>query len=159
MNDKVREEFIEAFVKQFGFGRMAASSNPDAAGMLACAEWAWFASRESLVIEFRAKKLARAVSTKKLVGIASAHRRDAVVLRKDLDSHKRMLLAAACDIGAIGKALKADMNADGDELLGMVIDLKAQNTRMMEWLKDISRTSGDKGAVMGARQLLKEFAQ
>lgn len=51
MNDKVREEFIEAFVKQFGFGRMAASSNPDAAGMLACAEWAWFASREALVID------------------------------------------------------------------------------------------------------------
>ena len=51
------------------------------------------------------------------------------------------------------------MDADGDELLGMVIDLKAQNTRMMEWLRDISRTSGDKGAVMGARQLLKEFAE
>lgn len=49
MTDKMREEFIEAFVKQFGFGRMAASSNPDAAGMLACAEWAWFASRESLL--------------------------------------------------------------------------------------------------------------
>lgn len=84
---------------------------------------------------------------------------DTEVLRKDLESHKRMLLAAACDIGAIGKALKADMNADGDELLGTVIDLKAQNTRMLEWLKDISRTSGDKGAVMGARQLLKEFAE
>lgn len=80
-------------------------------------------------------------------------------LRKDLESHKRMLLAAACEIGAIGKALKADMNADGDELLGTVIDLKAQNTRMMEWLKDLSRTSGDKGAVMGARQLLKEFSE
>ncbi|KAA8563244.1 hypothetical protein FX985_03312 [Pseudomonas extremaustralis] len=38
------------------------------------------------------------------------------------------------------------------------IDLKAQNDRMLEFLKDISRTSGDKGAVMGARQLLKEFA-
>ncbi|WP_421560843.1 MULTISPECIES: DUF551 domain-containing protein [unclassified Pseudomonas] len=48
MTDKMREEFIEAFVKQFGFGRMAASSNPDAAGMLACAEWAWFSSRETL---------------------------------------------------------------------------------------------------------------
>ena len=48
MSDKMREEFIEAFVKQFGFGRMAASSNPDAAGMLACAEWAWFSSRETL---------------------------------------------------------------------------------------------------------------
>lgn len=51
MSDKMRKEFIEAFVKQFGFGRMAASSNTDAAGMLVCAEWAWFASRESMVIE------------------------------------------------------------------------------------------------------------
>lgn len=84
---------------------------------------------------------------------------DTEVLRKDLESHKRMLLAAVCDLGAIGEALKSDMDADGDELLGMVVDLKAQNTRMLGWLKDISRTSGDKGAVMGARQLLKEFAE
>lgn len=77
----------------------------------------------------------------------------------DLERNQRMLLAACIDMGAIGKALKADMNADGDDLLGMVVDLKAQNTRMLEWLKDISRTSGDKGAVMGARQLLKEFAE
>lgn len=82
-----------------------------------------------------------------------------LALIRDLESHKRMLLAAACALGAIGEALKSDMDADGDELLGMVIDLKAQNTRMMEWLRDISRTSGDKGAVMGARQLLKEFAE
>lgn len=107
----------------------------------------------------KAKRLARAARAKKLVGIASSHRRDALVLRKELESHKRMLLAAACDLGAIGEALKSDMDADGEELLGMIIDLKAQNTRMLEWLKDISRTSGDKGAVMGARQLLKEFAE
>lgn len=75
----------------------------------------------------------------------------------DLERNQRMLLSACMDIGEIGKALKADMNADGDELLGLVIDLKAQNTRMIGWLKDISRTSGDNGAVMGARQLLKEF--
>jgi len=84
---------------------------------------------------------------------------DTETLSKDLESHKRMLLAAVCYLGAIGGALKSDMDADGDELLGMVIDLKAQNTRMLEWLRDISRTSGDKGAVMGARQLLKEFAE
>ena len=84
---------------------------------------------------------------------------DTEVIRKDLESHKRMLLAAVCDLGAIGEALKSDMDADGDELLGMVVDLKAQNTRMLGWLTDISRTSGDKGAVMGARQLLKEFAE
>ena len=106
----------------------------------------------------RAKRLPGAARAKKLVGIASSHRRDALALRKDIESNKRMLLAAVCDLGAIGRALKVDMDADGDELLGTVIDLKAQNTRMLEWLKDISRTSGDKGAVMGARQLLKEFA-
>lgn len=107
----------------------------------------------------RAKRIARSARAKKLVGIASSHRRDALAVRKDLESHKRMLLAAVCDLGAIGEALKSDMDADGDELLGMVIDLKAQNTRMLGWLEDISRTSGDKGAVMGARQLLKEFRQ
>ncbi|MNJ32579.1 hypothetical protein D3C77_272460 [compost metagenome] len=80
-------------------------------------------------------------------------------LRKDLESHKRMLLAAACDLGAIGQALNSNMDADGDELLGMLIDLKSKNTRMLGWIDDISRTSVDKCAVMGARQLLKEFGQ
>ncbi|MDY7532397.1 hypothetical protein RGV33_12040 [Pseudomonas sp. Bout1] len=88
-----------------------------------------------------------------------AAREGVLALIKDIESHKRMLLAAACDLGAIGEALNSDMDDDGDALLGMVIDLKAQNTRMLEWLKDISRTSGDKGAVMGARQLLKELAE
>lgn len=50
-NEKMREEFLAAFVAQFGFGRMAASSNADAAGMLACAEWAWFASRAAIEVE------------------------------------------------------------------------------------------------------------
>ena len=93
------------------------------------------------------------------VGLQNAATPEVVLaLIKDLESHKRMLLAAVCDLGAISEALKADMDDDGDALLGMVIDLKAQNTRMLEWIKDVSRTSGDKGAVMGARQLLKEFA-
>ncbi|MBP5120973.1 hypothetical protein [Pseudomonas protegens] len=51
MNDKMQKEFEVAFCKQFGFGRMAASSNADAAAMLKCAEWAWQSSRESLVVE------------------------------------------------------------------------------------------------------------
>lgn len=49
--EKMREEFLTAFVAQYGFGRMAASSNADAAGMLACAEWAWFASRAAIEVE------------------------------------------------------------------------------------------------------------
>lgn len=89
--------------------------------------------------------------------IAAADPVTVLALIADLERNQRMLLAACVDMGAIGNALKANMNADGDELLGMVIDLKAQNSRMLGWLKDISKTSGDKGAVMGARQLLKEF--
>ena len=50
--DKMREEFLAEFVAKFGFGRMAASSNPDASVMLACAEWAWFASRQSITIDW-----------------------------------------------------------------------------------------------------------
>jgi hypothetical protein len=113
-----------------------------------CAEWK--RSAEALQ-EFLGEKTVEEVALELLA--------ENEVLRKDLESHKRMLLAAVCDLGAIGEALKSDMDADGDELLGTVIDLKAQNTRMLEWLKDISRTSGDKGAVIGARQLLKEFGQ
>lgn len=79
--------------------------------------------------------------------------------KRELESHKRMLLAACMGMGAIGSALDADMNADGDEILGMVTYLKAENRRMLGFLSDISKTSGDKGAVMGARQLLKEFGQ
>jgi hypothetical protein len=41
----------------------------------------------------------------------------------------------------------------------MVVDIKAENKRLRGFLSDISKTSGDKGAVMGARQLLKEFGQ
>ena len=49
--EKIMKEFIEAFVEQYGFSRMAASSNPDAAAMLACAEWAWFKSRAAIEVE------------------------------------------------------------------------------------------------------------
>jgi len=52
--EKMMKEFIEAFVEQYGFGRMGASSNPDAAAMLACAEWAWFKSRAAIEVELPA---------------------------------------------------------------------------------------------------------
>lgn len=51
MNEKMQKEFEVAFCKQFGFGRMAASSNADAAAMLKCAEWAWKTSRKAVVVE------------------------------------------------------------------------------------------------------------
>jgi hypothetical protein len=82
-----------------------------------------------------------------------------IELIKDLERHQRMLLVACMDMGAIGSALDADMNSDGEELLSKVVDLKAQNKRLRGFLSGISKTSGDKGAVMGARQLLKEFGQ
>lgn len=45
-------------------------------------------------------------------------------LKKELESHKRMLLAAACDIGAIGEALGADMDDDGSAIEGLAQDLR-----------------------------------
>lgn len=45
----------------------------------------------------------------------------------DLKRNQRMLLAACMDMGAIGNALGADMNSDGEELLSMVVELKAEN--------------------------------
>lgn len=82
-----------------------------------------------------------------------------LLLISESERDKRMLLAACMDMGAIGSALGADMNSDGEELLSMVVDMKAENKRLREFLSDISKTSGDKGAVMGARQLLSEFGQ
>ncbi len=57
IEEKRREAFEAAFVAQFGFGRMAASSNPDANAMYRCAEWAWNAALGSVVIELPAKCL------------------------------------------------------------------------------------------------------
>lgn len=56
-------------------------------------------------------------------------------LSKELESHKGMLLAAACDIGAIGEALCADMNDDGSaiEVLAQEIRLDAERYR---WLRE-----------------------
>ena len=50
----------------------------------------------------------------------------------ELERNQRMLLAACMKMGAIGNALNADMNADGDELLGMVVELKAEHDRLRE---------------------------
>lgn len=52
-----------------------------------------------------------------------------LALLKDLESHKRMLLAAACDIGAIGEALGADMDDDGSEIEGLDTELRKDAER------------------------------
>gem|GEM_PF-5107772 len=58
-----------------------------------------------------------------------------ISLAKDLESHKRMLLAAACDIGAIGEALGADMDDDGSAIEGLAQDLRKDAERY-RWLRD-----------------------
>lgn len=52
----------------------------------------------------------------------------AVVLEliADLERNQRMLLAACLDMGAIGSALNADMNSDGEEILSMVVDMRGE---------------------------------
>jgi hypothetical protein len=44
----------------------------------------------------------------------------------DLERNQRMLLAACMDLGAIGGALNADTNSDGEEILSMVVDMQSQ---------------------------------
>ena len=56
--------------------------------------------------------------------IAAANPAAVLELIADLERNQRMLLAACLDMGAIGEALGADMNSDGDELLGMISELK-----------------------------------
>lgn len=51
MSALMREEFEEAFKKEFGFGRLTASAIPDARQVMGAAWWAWQASRECQVIE------------------------------------------------------------------------------------------------------------
>lgn len=51
MNDKMKADFDSAFYKKFGFGRMMASANADAAQMFEAAEWAWQVSRSAIEVE------------------------------------------------------------------------------------------------------------
>lgn len=61
-------------------------------------------------------------------------------LSKELDSHKRMLLAAACDIGAIGEALGAGMDDDGSTIEGLAKDLVRDSERL-DFLESLARSS------------------
>lgn len=49
--DKRRESFEAAFVRKYGFGRMAASANEDAMAMYSAAWWAWNDALDSVVVE------------------------------------------------------------------------------------------------------------
>ena len=61
-------------------------------------------------------------------------------LSADLESHKRMLLAAACDIGAIGEALGADMDDDGSAIEGLAQEM-AKDAERLDFLESLARTS------------------
>lgn len=54
-------------------------------------------------------------------------------LAKELESHKRMLLAAACDIGSIGEALGADMDDDGSAIQGLAQNLPRTPSAWTSW--------------------------
>jgi hypothetical protein len=56
--------------------------------------------------------------------IAAANPAAVSEMIKEVERGQRMLVAACQDLGAIGEALGADMDDDGDALLGMVNDLK-----------------------------------
>ena len=49
----------------------------------------------------------------------------------DNERNERMLLAACVDMGAIGEALGADMNSDGEEMLSMVVEMKAEREALL----------------------------
>ena len=61
-------------------------------------------------------------------------------LAKELESHKRMLLAAACDIGAIGQALDADMDDDGSSIESLAQELRKDAERL-DFLESLARSS------------------
>ncbi|GEM_PF-4750117 len=61
-------------------------------------------------------------------------------LSKELESHKRMLLAAACDIGAIGKALGADMDDDGSAIEGLAQE-RSKDSERLDFLESLARSS------------------
>ena len=66
-------------------------------------------------------------------------------LRKDLESHKRMLLAAACDLGAIGEALGAEMDDDGSELEGIAAELRKDAERLKKSTEFVQRLCDSSG--------------
>jgi len=60
-------------------------------------------------------------------------------LRKDLESHKRMLLSAAVSIGTIGEALGAEMDDDPSELEGLATELRKD----AEFHQQVQRGAGE----------------
>lgn len=78
----------------------------------------------------------------------------------DLERNQRMLLAACMDMGAIGSALNADMNSDGEELLSMVVDLKAdldkEKALSKGWYENWKGTIVERDQLKAERDNLRE---
>lgn len=86
----------------------------------------------------------------------------AVVLEliADLERNQRMLLAACVNMGAIGNALNADMNSDGEELLSLVVDLKAdldkEKALSKGWYENWKGTIVERDLLKAERDNLRE---
>ena len=86
----------------------------------------------------------------------------AVVLEliAELERNQRMLLAACMDLGAIGNALNADMNSDGEELLSMVVDLKTdldkEKALSKGWYENWKGTIVERDQLKAERDNLRE---
>lgn len=65
-----------------------------------------------------------------------------LALIADSERNQRMLLAACMDMGAIGNALDADMNSDGEALLEMVVELKAEKEAAQALIGTVVIASG-----------------
>ncbi|MCU1758739.1 hypothetical protein NTD84_03260 [Pseudomonas sp. 14P_8.1_Bac3] len=79
-----------------------------------------------------------------------AAREGVLALFKDLESHKRMLLAAACDIGSLGEALGAEMDDDASELEGLAVELRKDAERLKKataFVKKLCDSAGKQPSV------------
>ncbi|WP_426160193.1 hypothetical protein [Pseudomonas sp. TSRC2-2] len=83
-----------------------------------------------------------------------------LTLIADLERNQRMLLAACIGMGAIGEALGADMDSDGDELLSMVVDMKAalekEKALSKGWFENWQGTIVERDQLKAERDNLRE---
>lgn len=83
-----------------------------------------------------------------------------LTLIADLERNQRMLLAAGIGMGAIGEALGADMDSDGDELLSMVVDMKAalekEKALSKGWFENWQGTIVERNQLKAERDNLRE---
>ncbi len=82
------------------------------------------------------KRLAEAHAQKDIVDPVESKRvmlvepKTVLALIAENERNQRMVLSACMSMGAIGESLGLDMDSDGDEMLGMVAELKAERDRL-----------------------------